>query len=124
MPLAIGAKKWRERFDSTKKLSCNLQLSGDEARAVIEFMEAEGLPGPAAAIRMLMGVSLDTYPEWAAGVATRRAMAIQTRMWATNRCVEKLREVIDELETGIEQERLDVENEAIEKARENYENQG
>jgi predicted TPR repeat methyltransferase len=101
MPSPNGTKVWRKKFDTTGKLGCNIQLSGDAARQIVEFMEAEDLPNPAAAIRVLTDMALATYPEWAAGAAVRRAIVTETRMWTTTRVVEKLREVVEELEVGI-----------------------
>lgn len=116
MALPIGAKAWRVRFDATDKLGCNINLAGDEARSIVEFMEAEELANPAAAVRVLLAAALSTYPEWGANVSARRTAVIEVRMWAVQRAAAALRELADELEVTIAEDYAKVEAEVMERA--------
>lgn len=116
MALSIGAKAWRIRFDATNKLGCNINLSGDEARSIVEFMESEELPNPAAAVRVLLAAALSTYPEWGADISARRTAVSDVRLWAINRVALSMREIADELEVSIAEGFSEMEAAVMERA--------
>ncbi len=94
----------------------HLSFDGEEAKAIIEFMEAEELPTPAAAVRALIAAALSVYPDWASTISGRRSVLNEQRLWGLNRTAQHFRDLANEIEMNIQEDFVKKENEVIDQA--------
>ncbi len=116
MGAKLGLKAHRKAFDQTGKLSVSCHFTGEEARAVMEFMEQEGLDNPGAAGRTLIAAALAAYPEWAATISMRRAAVTEQRMWALARIQEMFRDLSAEAEQNFAENTVEMEIKLMDEA--------
>ena len=112
----IGLKAHLKNFEANGKLNVTTVIYGEEAQALLDFMEVEGLDSPGAAARMLIASAVSAYPEWAVTVSARRTVVMEQRQWASSRLAIFLRELAEETEQGFLEARKEMEADLMETA--------